>query len=332
MNKPKKLNIFQQGILNSILFWTIGIVCLMAMGAIFYLIGKYNFFKDSATPAIDAVGVAVIMTMITVALLMASLRLNLSWKVILSKAIEFTAAMRKLGLFDFDTQLAFAAAHNLHIFVANKPLLHDFQENVPARRYLFLAHKKILSSHKGEGTLCLDADDYERIARETQTPFSVMESAAIAEKDKIIATLQADLLGKTSELATLAEENSALREECEELKGRDQTASARAAKLVNLHANRVSFWMVAVPLINRLRREAVADDEYTKEEIQAQFERELEDYPAFKPAIKDILDTDKKRKENTPFSLEGWAMRAIWNALREYGVKVKTTPGPKVQK
>jgi hypothetical protein len=60
-----------------------------------------------------------------------------------------------------------------------------------------LAHKNVLLLNKGKGTLCFDAEEYERIARDVQTPFSVFESAAGAEKDAKIATLQGELLRKT---------------------------------------------------------------------------------------------------------------------------------------
>lgn len=322
----------QQGILQPIVYGIIGAFCLAAMGIAFYYIGKYELLKNSSAPALDIIGLAVVFSLITVALLMASLRINLAWKVTLPKAVEFTSAMRRLGLFDFDTQLAFVSAQKMRVFIAEAPILHDVQENVRARNYMFLAHKDVLSSHKGKGTLCLDAEEYERVAQDAQTPFSILESAVVAGKETEIAALQKELLRKTSELERFSAENALLQDECAALKGKEHTAPGRNKKNDNFHASRAPFWLVAVPLIQRLRREAATDTEYTKDEIQAAFERELEDYPAFKPAITGILATESKIRGNTPFSLEGWAMRAICDTLREYGVTIKKKPGPKPKK
>lgn len=322
----------QQGILQPVVYGIVGATCLAAMGIAFYYIGKYEVLKNSSAPAIDIVGLAVVFSLITVALLTASLRINLSWKVTLPKAVEFTSAMRKLGLFDFDTQLAFISAHKIRVFIAEMPILHDVQENIDARSYRFLAHKDVLSSHKGRGTLCLDAEEYERVAHNAQTPFSVLESAVIAEKETEIITLQKELLCKTSELDNLAAENSLLKEECTALKNSASTAPGRSKKNDNFHAIRAPFWLVAVPLIKRLHQESKADTVYSKDTIQTEFERELNNYPAFKPAIKALLSTNEKVAENTPFSLDGWGMRAICDVLSEYGVTIKSTPGPESKK
>ena len=61
MKQRKKLNILQQGILQPVVFGIVGAICLTAMGIVFYYIGKYNVFKNSDAPAIDIVGVAVVL-------------------------------------------------------------------------------------------------------------------------------------------------------------------------------------------------------------------------------------------------------------------------------
>ena len=333
MNSQKKFNMFQRGILQAIAYGIVGAFCLIAIDATFQYIGQYKILQNPTFALVMGfIGVVAVCAGITVALLWVTLRLNLTWQAILPKAVEFTSAMRKLGLFDFDTQLAFISAQKMHVFIADKPMLHDVQENVCGRRYMFLAHKDVLVSHKGKGRLCLDAEEYERIARDVQTPFSALESAAVAEREAEIATLQEELRHKTAELDRLAAENASHKEECAVLQSSGGTAPGRNQRIDNLHVSRAPFWLVAVPLIQRLRRDHVTDTEYSKDTIQAEFERELENYPAFKQAVKNLLATGQKVKGNTPFALEGWGMRAICDILREYGVKIKSTPGPESKK
>ena len=307
---------------------------LIALDQMLYYVKKYNIINNSTLIFIFCfIGIVSVIAVIAITLPRMSLRLNLARRAILPKVVEFTSAMRKLGLFDFDTQLAFLSAQKMHVFIADKPIHNDIQENACVKMYLFLSHKNVLLLHKGKGILCLDAEEYERVAHEVQTPFSVIESTVIAEKDAEIATLQKELLRKTDELGNLTTENTLLKQEYTDLKSSNGTAPGRSKANENLHASRSPFWLVAAPVIQQLRREATAETEYSKDDIQPKFEHELENHPALKPAIKELLSTPTKLKENTPFSLEGWAMRAICDTLRDhYGVKVKSTPGPKPQK
>jgi hypothetical protein len=323
----------QQGILQAIVYALIGIICFTATQIAFDYVYKYNILQNSIIALIlSIIGIAVICSVVMIVLLQASLRINLALKVTLPKAVEFSSSMRKIGLLDFDTQLAFISTHKMRIFIASKPMLHDIQENVRARRYMFLAHKDVLSSHKGKGTLCLDAEEYESIVQTIPTPFSAFESTTVAEKDAKIAALQSELLHKTTEIGSFAAENAALKQECADWKSSAATAPGRSEKNDKFHASRAPFWLVAVPLIQRLRQEAKTDTVYSKDKIQTEFERELENYPAFKAAIKDLLSTDEKIRENTPFELKGWGLRAICDVLREYGVNIKSAPGPEPKK
>lgn len=314
-----------------IAYGVVGAICIAAIGIAFYYIGKYEILKNSSALAIDIVGLAVVFSLITIFLLMAVLRINLSWKTTLPKAVEFSSAMRKLGFLDFDTQLTFVSGQEMNVFIADKPLLHDIQENVRAKRYKFLAHKDVLSSHNGKRRLCLGAEEYNRVVHGV-TPFSVLESTAVAEKEEKIAMLYAELLSKTTALENIVIENTSLKKECDDLKSSANTAPGRSKKNDNFHAIRAPFWLVAVPLIKRLHQESKADTVYSKDTIQTEFERELNNYPAFKPAIKALLSTNEKIAENTPFSLDGWGMRAICDVLSEYGVNIKNTPGPESKK
>ena len=235
VSQRKKLNIFQRGILQPIVYALIGAGCLFAIEAIFYYIGKYNIIQNATLIYIFCfIGVVTVLAVIGIALPMASLKLNLAWKATLPEVVEFTAAMRKLGLFDFNTQLAFISAQKVSVFIADNPILHDIQKNARVKKYMFLSHKNVLLLHKGKGTLCLDAEEYERIARDVQTPFSTLESTA-----------QSELLRKTIELDKLAAENASLKQKYSALKNSSGTAAGRPQANENFHATRAPFWLVA---------------------------------------------------------------------------------------
>jgi len=244
VDSQNKLNIFQRGILQAIVYGIVGAFCLIAMDTAFHYIGQNKILQNPTIALIlGFIGLVAVFAGITIALSLASLRLNLAWKATLPKAVEFASAMQRLGLFDFDTQLAFVSTQKMHVFIADNPILQDAQENARVRRYMFLAHKNVLSSHKGKRTLCLDAEEYERVARDMQTPFSVLESATVAEKEKTLTTLQDELRLKTAELESLADENASLQKECAALQGRGVTASGRNEKNDNFHASRAPFWL-----------------------------------------------------------------------------------------
>ncbi len=322
----------QDGILQPIVYWVVGIFCIPLTVILFHYAVKYNFFKNSIiTLVFSFIGLSVICSIVMIMVLMAILRSNFSLKLILPKAVEFSYAMNKLGLFDFYTQLSFMSVHKIRLFIADDPLLHDIQDKVRAKRYLSLGQRDLLSSHKGRRTLCLDAEEYERIAHNARTPLSVHESAVVAEKDAELAALRDELSRKAAALDTMTADYAALEKKFETLKSSDSTAPGRNKKIDNLHISRAPFWLPAASLIRRLHKDAIADTIYSKATIQAEFEREIEDYPVLKPMISDILATAKKIRDNTPFSLDGWAMDAICAVLRKYGVAIKDTPGPEAK-
>ena len=93
-------------------------------------------------------------------------------------------------------------------------------------------------------------------------------------------------------------------------------------KAAKRERDRIAFWRVAAPLVNDLL--VAPDVEYTRPQIQQAFEDELERHPELKPTIKALLHTPKKEQEGTPYSLEGWGMALIREAL---GDSAKSSPG-----
>ena len=144
---PIKLNIFQRGLLRAIVYGMVGALCLVAIDATFHYIGHYKLLQNPVFAFVMGfIGLVAVCTGVTVALLLVTLRLNLTWKAILPKAVEFTSAMRKIGLLDFDTQLAFVSAQKMCVFIADNPILNDIQENVRVRRYPAPAWKLLLAA------------------------------------------------------------------------------------------------------------------------------------------------------------------------------------------
>jgi hypothetical protein len=111
------------------------VISLLAIDAIFRYIGEYNIIQHSTIVFILCfIGAVAISAVIGVVLPMASMRLNLVWKATLPKVVEFTSAMEKFGLFDFNTQLAFVSAQKMYVFIADNPIYHGVQENARVKR------------------------------------------------------------------------------------------------------------------------------------------------------------------------------------------------------
>ena len=149
------------------------------------------------------------------------------------------------------------------------------------------------------------------------------------------AALESELASLKYTMSVLKEKNKHLTNEKSALLKsyatycmQQKTAPARQGKADTLTQRRMPFFLVAVPVINRLIQQAEAGTTYTKAEIQAAFVAELESFPHLKPAIEALLHTKEKENLGTPFDLTGWAMEAIRSAL---GDLAKKTPGPKKQ-
>ena len=92
-------------------------------------------------------------------------------------------------------QIAFVREHKLSVFIAAAPILGDDKENVRAKLYPFvnniLASESVFTNNIGRRTLCLDAEEYDRIAEEYRRRSLEEDSIAIAEKDDEIKKFKA---------------------------------------------------------------------------------------------------------------------------------------------
>ena len=255
--------------------------------------------------------------------------LNLSWSVTLPKAVEFSTAMRKIGKLDFVDQMACIHKNPLRVYIATAPIHGEQRENVRAKLYPYannslLILESVITRNIGKRLLCLDADEYELVYQQYSQTEKAANSVRVAELEDDIKTLKGALKIKENDNTELTKENDKLRTEITEItefQNKEKTAPAREAKAQKDEQNKAPFWRVAGPLINRLIAEAGPGTKYTRPQIQAEFEKELEGCLALKPAVAALLRTSKKEAEGIPFDLEGWAMRLIREALGEYAKK-----------
>ena len=213
------------------------------------------------------------------------------------------------------------------LYITEKPLLEPENEDVQARYYRHGAQADMrslamLETFIGCQKLCLDAGDFDFLASEYKRTFGTVNSSALASLKDQNDKLKAALSLKEHDAYEAAQELARLREENAELLNKAKTADAREGKADKRERDRIAFWRVAAPLVNDLL--AAPDTEYTRPQIQQAFEDELEHHPELKPTIKALLHTPKKEQDDTPYSLEGWGMTLIREAL---GDRAKSSPG-----
>jgi uncharacterized membrane protein/regulator of replication initiation timing len=250
---------------------------------------------------------------------------NWSWPVTLPKAVEFRSAMEQLGIAGPADRVAFVRKHKLPVFIALSPLIGKEHAAVRAKLYAF-AHsafgvEEVFEQHTGKQTLCLNADDFERVLKEHGEHTKTAYSVRIAELEQDVANLKAVNSLQSADIAKLTEENEKLLVENADQRNKLKTLPAREENAESREEKRVPFWRVAVPLVNRLIAEAPPGTQYTRPEIQDAFLQELENFPELKRAIQNLLRTAKKEGENTPFALDGWGMEAIRLALGDLAKK-----------
>ena len=348
----KKLNAFHKGILQKYFSLATYGVCIIATAyAVAFLIkndilkalstiqkqaGLSDLTFRMLTAALDERGFALASIIIFCSVILALVswfiirwagNRNWSTTVILPKAVEFRSVMDRLGIQTPRDRFDIIEKFRIPLYISEKPLLAPENTDVQARYYRHGAKADmrslaLLETHIGSQKLCLDAEDFAVLAEEYKRSFGTVNSSALAalkdENDKLKAALSLKEYASQEaekELARLREENA-------ELANKVKTADAREGKADKRERDRIAFWRVAAPLVNDLLE--APDKEYTRPQIQQAFESELERHPGLKPHIKTLLHTPRKEQEGTPYSLEGWGMALIREAL---GDRAKSSPG-----
>ena len=348
----KKLNTFQKGIWQKIFSLAVYGVCIVAVtyaidrliqrdinNALASLQKKADLSEHTLrmlTAALDERGFALASIIIFCSVILALVswfiirwagNRNWSTTVILPKAVEFRSAMDRLGVQKPRDRFDIIEKFRIPLYLSEKPLLTSENTDVQVRYYRHGAEADMrniamLETFIGCQKLCLEAGDFAFLAEEYKCTFGTVNSLALAALKDQNDKLKAALSLKEHEAHKADQELARLREENAELFNKAKTTDAREGKADKRERDRIAFWRVAAPLVNDLL--AAPDTEYTRPQIQQAFEDELERHPELKPTIKALLHTPKKEQDGTPYSLEGWGMTLIREAL---GDRAKSSPG-----
>ena len=348
----KKLNTFQKGIWQKIFsLATYGFCIIVTAYAVAFLIkndilkaltaiqkqaGLSDITFRMLTDALDERGFALASIIIFSSVLLALAswftvrwagNRNWSTPVILPCAVEFRSAMDRLGVQKPRDRFDIIEKFRIPLYITEKSLLEPENENVQARYYRHGAEADMrniamLETFIGCQKLCLDAGDFDFLVSEYKRTFGTVNSSAFVSLKDQNDKLKAALSLKEHEVHEADQELARLREENAELSNKMKTADAREGKADKRERDRIAFWRVAAPLVNNLL--ATPDTEYTRPQIQQAFEDELERHSELKPTIKTLLHTPKKEQDGTPYSLEGWGMSLIREAL---GDRAKSSLG-----
>ncbi len=313
-----KLNKLQSGSLQYIFSMSLALVCLSAIQVLM----AYILHKNASLALFPKLSMVVFFAVLTSLagyyLIKLSMRLNLVLPVTLPKVIEFSHAMQTLRILNFDKQVDFLSEKDVHIFLAPNPILQTTAQHLLVKKYIALQNRKTLKFYNGDNRLCLDFDDYEQLLREQEELSSVIYAKQRLTHNNEVETLKATLALLHEDMAKVTQEKTACCTELEELKKKQQTVSARDAKADKREHDRVVFWRVAAPMINRLLADAGPKTLYTRPQIQAAFEEELKKFPQLQASIATLLETPKKKADGKCYDLEGWGMDIIRKSLGDY--------------
>jgi hypothetical protein len=227
------------------------------------------------------------LVLLTLYFLQKSTRFNFVQEVVLPCALEFSTALRKIGVLGPEEQMQFVKKHKLPVFIAKIPILGDESQNVKAKLYPFsrgiLASPAIYSQNIGKRMLCLNAEDYQHIIEEQSQKASLSDNTQLAVKKQEVTAL-------TSTLKAEMEKTAALQQEVNELKVQMKTLGARIGRAGVTVKEALLFAHIALPLIEHLKQEATGR-KYTRPDIQAAFLEEVERQADMKGTLQEIFDS-----------------------------------------
>jgi hypothetical protein len=327
----QKLNIFQRGAAQHLLTVLVYFVCLGGVAFIVNAFEKKRFAsiaQQAATQDVipasalerftafinnadsSAIFMVFLLTVIGSAIgyfcIKLSTKLNLVWPVTLLQAVEFSSALRKLGIIEPGEQIAFVRKHKLPVFIAGSPILGEEATNVPAKLYIY-AHKSIAAQdiferNIGKRALCLDAEDYNRLVAEGMKRFSLEESAAIAEKDEKLRSIKSALASMLEDKNRLEAQNADLENSMQELKNKVQAQPAQEeSRVERLRIERLQ-WAAFTPAMDRLMREAPNGKKFTTRELEDAFAAEWSARPDLRERMQQLTGTEDTKPSETLLS------------------------------
>jgi hypothetical protein len=268
----------------------------------------YSMFS---VDVMDVVGSGLVCFFLLYLLLKWSGKINWAAPVTLSQAVEFSSALRELGIINPSEQIEFIIKKKMPVYIAFEPLLGNQKENVRAKLYVFgnkeyLAAENFFASNIGRRTLCLAIEDYEAVVQEGKGASDLGESTLLTNKDKEINQLNDELMRIKDEMEKHIAEK-------EELKQKVGAAIAREGKGFKSVRDALPLWRVVIPMLARLKKDG-KPGQYTKNMVQKAFFEEVESQKMSKTIIADILS-------NKDGKLPDWLLEIIQADLGDLASK-----------
>lgn len=247
------------------------------------------------------------------------IHLNWSFSVKLPCAIEFRHALDMLGIHGTENGISFLREMKTNLYISSNRM-SNIENNIKAKKFLMIPFKpflnmNVINRYAGEQRLCLYIKDYYTLleARKSQLAESVFaENTPDINK---INSLNAFIAVQHTDIEKLRQENDAYRSQLaafeEKEKAQQQTVNAREKKSEQRALQKIPFWRVAGPMINKMIYEAKEDTAYTRPQIQEIFNNEIRNYPALQEDIRDLFLASRQEEKGKTFELPRWAMDAI---------------------
>ncbi len=310
-----KLNIFQRGILQKVATFIVYMACAIA-GMLTLDRLEQQHFIDILTKArkqgiisneifqeLNNLIVSLNETIIIYIILLVAVcggvcwilmrwasSLNWSWPVVLPRAIEFRAAMRRLNIIEPNEEIEYIRKYKLPVFIASSPLLKNEQEKIRVKLYPFAHHvlynPNVFERNIGRKTLCLDAADYDQFVNKIIENEEKLNSVLIASKNEELANLSATI-------KSLSIKNDELIKKYDELHGKVRIQNAQDESRVNRLRIERLLWVAYTSVIDRLIREAPDGKQYTTPEIEAAFNIEWEQREDLRAQMKKVTGNEK---------------------------------------
>jgi hypothetical protein len=238
-------------------------------------------------------------------------QINWAAPVTLSQAVEFSSALRDLGIINPSEQVEFIIKKKMPVYIALEPLLGNQKENVKAKLYVFgnkedFVAGNFLASNIGRRTLCLAVEDYETVVQEGKGASDLGGSILLTNKDKEIDQL-------SNELKRLKDELEKHIAEKDDLKQKLGAAIAREGKGFKSIREAMPLWRVAIPMLDRLKKEG-KPGQYTKNIIEKAFSEELKLQKLPEAIIADLFG-------NKDGKLPDWLLEIIKDELGDLASK-----------
>jgi hypothetical protein len=266
-----KLNIFQKGVLQTIFSVSISVIFLFIGVIVLLNPDKIGVFPQTMRIFIFCVAIAVLSTLLALIVMQLSIKLNIVFSVIIENVIEFSHALEKLRIFEFDKQIDFISKRKIPLFVAKESIYPFYKNNIRVKMFLNLNNKEKLKLYNGDYRLCLNVEDYECIIEEDKERFSLAESVALMEKEDEIRSFKEVVASLTNDKNRLKTELAQVQEEAAKLRRTVKMQPTHAGRRVErLRVERLQ-WAALIPAMEKLMREAPRGKKYTTWELEAAF-------------------------------------------------------------